>query len=102
MLNYLWGFMIVIGILYAAFTGNFTAVTNAALDSSKEAVTLHPKALRPAALNIREGRGGVKLWALKEPANSKVFVCDSCYFTGRICTHIPADMVDIATEFDEI
>ena len=40
MLNYLWGFMIVIGILYAAFTGNFTAVTNAALDSSKEAVTL--------------------------------------------------------------
>ncbi len=40
MLNYLWGFMIVIGILYAAFTGNLTAVTNAALDSSKEAVTL--------------------------------------------------------------
>lgn len=40
MLNYLWGFMVVIGILYAAFTGNLTAVTNAALDSSKEAVTL--------------------------------------------------------------
>ncbi len=40
MLNYLWGFMIVIGIVYAAFTGNLLAVTNAALDSSKEAVTL--------------------------------------------------------------
>ena len=40
MLNYLWGFMIVIGILYAAFTGNLPAVTNAALDSSKEAITL--------------------------------------------------------------
>ena len=40
MLNYLWGFMIVIGILYAALTGNLPAVTNAALDSSKEAVTL--------------------------------------------------------------
>lgn len=40
MLNYLWGFMIVIGIIYAAFTGNLPAVTNAALDSSKEAVTL--------------------------------------------------------------
>ena len=40
MLNYLWGFMILIGIIYAAFTGNLTAVTNAALDSSKEAVTL--------------------------------------------------------------
>ena len=40
MLNYLWGFMIVIGIIYAAFTGNLSAVTNAALDSSKEAVSL--------------------------------------------------------------
>ena len=40
MLNYLWGFMIVIGIVYAAFTGKLPAVTNAALDSSKEAVTL--------------------------------------------------------------
>lgn len=40
MLNYLWGFMIVIGILYAAFTGNLPAVTEAALDSSKEAVAL--------------------------------------------------------------
>ena len=40
MLNYLWGFMIVIGIIYAALTGNLPAVTNAALDSAKEAVTL--------------------------------------------------------------
>lgn len=40
MLNYLWGFMILIGIVYAAFTGNLPAVTNAALDSAKEAVTL--------------------------------------------------------------
>lgn len=40
MLNYLWGFMIIIGILYAAFTGNLPAVTNAALDSAKEAITL--------------------------------------------------------------
>ncbi len=40
MLNYLWGFMIVIGIIYAALTGNLSAVTSAALDSSKEAVTL--------------------------------------------------------------
>lgn len=40
MLNYLWGFMIIIGILYAAFTGNLPAVTDAALDSAKEAITL--------------------------------------------------------------
>lgn len=40
MLNYLWGFMILIGIIYAAFTGNLPALTDAALDSAKEAVTL--------------------------------------------------------------
>ena len=40
MLNYLWAGMIVIGILYGAFQGNMADITNAALDSSKEAVTL--------------------------------------------------------------
>lgn len=40
MLNFLWAGMIVIGILYGAFQGNLGEVTNAALDSSKEAVTL--------------------------------------------------------------
>ena len=40
MLNFLWAFMILIGIIFAAFTGNLPAITNAALDSSKEAVSL--------------------------------------------------------------
>lgn len=40
MLNYLWGFMIILGIIYAAFTGNMAAVGDGALDSAKEAVTL--------------------------------------------------------------
>ncbi|GHU42466.1 spore maturation protein A [Clostridia bacterium] len=40
MLNYLWGFMILIGIVYAAFTGHLPEVTNAALTSAKEAVAL--------------------------------------------------------------
>lgn len=40
MLNYLWAGMIGAGILYAAFTGRLPEVTNAALDSSKEAVAL--------------------------------------------------------------
>ena len=40
MLNYLWGFMLVIGVIYAAITGNLPAVTDAALDSAKEAVSL--------------------------------------------------------------
>lgn len=40
MLNYLWAGMIIIGVVFAAFTGRMPDVTNAALDSSKEAVTL--------------------------------------------------------------
>lgn len=39
MLNYLWGVMILIGIAVAAFTGKMPDITNAAVDSSKEAVT---------------------------------------------------------------
>lgn len=40
MLNYLWAGMILVGIIYAALTGNIAEVTNAALDSSKEAIAL--------------------------------------------------------------
>lgn len=39
-MNYLWAGMIVIGVVYGCFTGRMMEVTNAALDSSKEAVTL--------------------------------------------------------------
>lgn len=40
MLNYVWSGMILLGILVAAFTGKMPDVTNAAISSSKEAVTL--------------------------------------------------------------
>lgn len=40
MLNLLWAIMILTGIIFAAFTGNLSAITTAALDSSKEAVSL--------------------------------------------------------------
>lgn len=39
-MNYLWGGMLLLGILYGAFTGNLSQVTESILDSSKEAVTL--------------------------------------------------------------
>jgi spore maturation protein A len=39
-LNYLWAGMIFIGILFGAFNGKMPELTNAALDSAKEAVTL--------------------------------------------------------------
>lgn len=40
MLNYLWGFMLLLGVVYAAITGNLPSITDAALDSAKEAVSL--------------------------------------------------------------
>ncbi len=40
MLNYLWGAMILIGIVVASFNGNMPKITQAILDSSKDAITL--------------------------------------------------------------
>ena len=40
MLNYLWAGMILTGILFGAFNGKMPEMTNAALESSQDAVTL--------------------------------------------------------------
>ena len=40
MLNYIWAAMIALGIIFGALTGNMKAVTEAALDSAGEAVSL--------------------------------------------------------------
>lgn len=40
MLNYLWGFMMLAGILWGAFHGNLAVVTEGALNSAGEAITL--------------------------------------------------------------
>ena len=40
MLNYLWAGIILAGVIFGAFNGKMQDITNAALDSSKEAVTL--------------------------------------------------------------
>lgn len=40
MMNYLWGGMLLIGIVYGAITGNMQEVTDAVLQSTKEAITL--------------------------------------------------------------
>lgn len=39
-MNYLWGFMILVGVVFASFNGTLPDVTEAALDSAKEAVSL--------------------------------------------------------------
>lgn len=40
MLNYIWAAMIIIGVLYGSFTGKMAEISAAAIDSSKEAITL--------------------------------------------------------------
>ena len=40
MFNYIWAFMILIGVIYGAITGRMADVTNAALDSASDAVSL--------------------------------------------------------------
>lgn len=40
MLNYIWALMILVGVIYGALTGNIREVSNAALDSAGEAVSL--------------------------------------------------------------
>ena len=39
-MNYLWGGMLLVGILYGTVTGNLEEVTNGAINASREAVTL--------------------------------------------------------------
>lgn len=40
MLNYIWAVMIMVGVFYASFMGRMEQVTNAALDSAGEAISL--------------------------------------------------------------
>lgn len=40
MLNYIWALMILLGVAVGVFTGSLEAISTAAIDSSKEAVTL--------------------------------------------------------------
>jgi spore maturation protein A len=40
MLNYIWAFMIMVGIIYGSLTGQMAEISNGVIDSSKEAVQL--------------------------------------------------------------
>lgn len=69
MLNVLWAAMIVIGIVYAAFTGNLTAISDGVLSSSREAVNLCITMLGVMALwtGLMEiaSKSGLILWCTK-------------------------------------
>ncbi len=67
MLNYIWGSMIIIGIIYGSLTGHMSEVTAAALDSSREAVNLcitmvGVMALWMGLMEIAEKAGLIDRW----------------------------------------
>lgn len=67
MLNYIWGSMIIIGIIYGSLTGHMSEVTTAALDSSREAVNLcitmtGVMALWMGLMEIAEKAGLIDAW----------------------------------------
>lgn len=70
MLNYLWAFMMLVGILWGALHGNLNAVTEGALNSSKEAVTLcitmlGVMSLWTGVLEVGQGSGLIEVMAKK-------------------------------------
>ncbi|MBS6642168.1 MAG: nucleoside recognition protein [Clostridiaceae bacterium] len=70
MLNYLWAFMMLVGILWGALHGNLNAVTEGALNSSKEAVTLcitmlGVMSLWTGVLEVGQGSGLIEVMSRK-------------------------------------
>ena len=64
-MNYLWGGMMIIGVVYGALTGNLGAVTDQALASAKEAVSLcitiaSALAFRVGIMRIAEREGMIE------------------------------------------
>lgn len=67
MLNYLWAGMILVGVCYAAVTGNFSAVGEGALEAAQEAVALCITMLGAVAfwvglMEIAEKSGLIEKW----------------------------------------
>lgn len=79
MLNYIWAAMILIGIVFAAFTGNIAEITNAAIESAADAVSLCIKMLGilsmwTGLMKIAETSGMIKGMSKKmEPALRLLF-----------------------------
>ncbi len=78
-MNYLWGGMILIGIIYGMCTGNMAQVTDAILDGGKEAVSLGISmagvvAMWSGAMRIAQEAGLISLMAKKmEPILNLLF-----------------------------
>ena len=76
-MNYLWAGMILIGIIFGAFNGRMEVITNAALDSSKEAVTLCITMI--GIMSFWCGIMEIAAWAVQGTAGGRrKCLCTSC------------------------
>lgn len=96
-MNYLWGGMIVVGVLYAVFTGNLDAVTEQALASAKEAVSLcitmaSAMAFWVGIMRIAE-RAGIIEHAAQKMGPILTFLFPSVPKSGKARTQIATNMV---------
>jgi spore maturation protein A len=97
LLNYLWAAFILIGIVYAAFTGNIDRLTSGALDSSVEAVNLCIRMLGimcmwTGLMKIAEKSGLIRAMSRGlAPALGKLF--PSLPRESRAMEHISTNMI---------
>lgn len=97
MLNYLWAGMILIGIIFGAFNGKMEDITNAALDSSKDAVTLCITMIGVMAFwcGIMEiaSRAGIIEMASKKMRPLIRFLFPSLPENHKACGHITTNFI---------
>ena len=96
-MNYIWGGMILIAVIYGALTGNLGAVTDQALASAKEAVSLcitmaGVMAFWVGIMRIAE-RTGLVEGVAKKLSPILTFLFPSVPKDSSACTHIATNMV---------
>lgn len=96
-MNYLWGGMMVVGVVYAVLTGNLDAVTEQALVSAKEAISLcltmaGAMAFWVGIMRIAERAGMIERAALKM-GPILTFLFPSVPKSGKARTQIATNMV---------
>ena len=96
-MNYLWGGMMVVGVVYAVLTGNLDAVTEQALVSAKEAISLcltmaGAMAFWVGIMRIAE-RAGMIERAAQRMGPLLTFLFPSVPKSGKARTQIATNMV---------
>lgn len=96
-MNYLWGGMMVVGVVYAVLTGNLDAVTEQALVSAKEAISLcltmaGAMAFWVGIMRIAERAGMIERAALKM-GPILTFLFPSVPKSGKARTQIATNMI---------